>query len=88
MAISAFIAKVPAAESLVGDLRRRSDATVALGNANDADAAATQLRAGLLASGAVHTHCASVALIESSSGRWQDLHIFQLPEVGSILDIG
>ena len=31
MPISAFAVKVPAAEPLVGDLRRRYDATVALG---------------------------------------------------------
>ena len=31
MAISAFAVKVPAAESIVGDLRRRYDATAALG---------------------------------------------------------
>lgn len=31
MAISAFVVKVPLAEPLAGDLRRRFDATVALG---------------------------------------------------------
>ncbi|MBT2336971.1 2'-5' RNA ligase family protein [Variovorax paradoxus] len=174
MAISAFVVKVPAAESLAGDLRRRYDPTVALGvpahitvlvpfmdpslitravldraqrvlerttsfsfslgkvgrfpetaylapepaapfigmtlalaaafpefppyggehtgvvphlsvahgSALDADAAAIELQARLLASGAVHASCTEVALIENSSGRWQDLHVFALPEPG------
>jgi predicted protein tyrosine phosphatase len=172
MAISAFAVKVPAAEPLVGDLRRRYDATVALGvpahvtvlvpfmdpalitpevleharqalnrtpsfdfslgkvgrfpetaylapepaapfiemtlaladafpdfppyggehegviphlsvahgNALDADAAAAELEARLLASGAVHANCTEVTLIENSSGRWQDMHVFRLPK--------
>jgi 2'-5' RNA ligase len=172
MAISALVVKVPAAESLAGDLRRRYDATVALGvpahitvlvpfmdpalitsdvlaraqhalnrapsfsfslskvgrfpetaylapepaepfiamtlaladafpdfppyagafegviphlsvahdNAPDADAAAIELQALLLASGPVHATCTEVTLIENSSGRWQDLHVFQLPK--------
>ncbi|MFH0130678.1 2'-5' RNA ligase family protein [Variovorax sp. VaC1] len=175
MAISAFAVKVPAAEALVGDLRRRYDATVALGvpahitvlvpfmdpalitpdvlalaqrvldrttsftfslsevgrfpetaylapepaepfvamtlamadafpgfppyegafegviphlsvahgNALDADAAAIELQARLLASGPVHATCTEVTLIENSSGRWQDLHVFQLPPAGA-----
>jgi hypothetical protein len=172
MAISAFAVKVPAAESLAGDLRRRYDATVALGvpahvtvlvpfmdpalitpdvlvraqhalsrtpsfsfslgkvgrfpetaylapepagpfvamtlalveafpdfppydgafdsviphlsvahgNAPDADAAAVELQARLLVSGPVHATCTEVTLIENSSGRWQDLHVFPLPK--------
>lgn len=175
MAISAFVVKVPAAESLAGDLRRRYDATVALGvpahitvlvpfmapalitpemlaraqhvldrtpsfsfslgkigrfpdtaylapeparpfiamtlalvkafpdfppyggehqgviphltvahgNAPDADAAAAELQARLFTMGAVQAHCAEVALIENSSGRWQDLHIFRLPQAST-----
>ena len=54
--------------------------TVAHGSALDADAAAAELQARLLAQGAVHASCTEVALIENSSGRWQDFHIFRLPE--------
>lgn len=171
MAISAFVVKVPAAEPLAGDLRRRFDATVALGvpahitvlvpfmnpslitadvldragralqrtpsfafslgkvgrfpetaylapepaapfvamtlalvaafpsflpyggehdgviphlsvahgNARHAEEAAVELQARLRASGAVHAMCTEVTLIENSSGRWQDMHVFQLP---------
>jgi hypothetical protein len=83
MAISAFVVKVPAAESLAGDLRRRYDATVAHGNTLDADAAAAELQARLFTLGAVHASCTEVALIENSSGRWQDFHMFRLPEAGA-----
>lgn len=53
--------------------------SVAHGNALDADAAAAELQTGLLASGPVHATCTEVTLIENSSGRWQDLHVFSLP---------
>ena len=54
--------------------------TVAHGSALDADSAATELQARLLASGAVHAACTEVALIENSSGSWRDMHVFQLPQ--------
>ena len=174
MAVSAFVVKVPAAEPLAGDLRRRYDATVALGvpahitvlvpfmdpalvttdvieraarvlrrtpsfsfslgsvgrfpetaylapepaspfiamtlalvqafpgfppyggehasvvphlsvahgDARHAEEAATELRARLHASGHVHAVCAEVTLIENTSGRWQDMHVFKLPHAG------
>ena len=53
--------------------------SVAHGDALGAEEAAIELRARLLASGPVHATCTKVALIENSSGRWQDLHVFQLP---------
>jgi hypothetical protein len=57
--------------------------TVAHGNALDADAAAAELQARLFTLGAVHASCTEVALIENSSGRWQDFHIFQLPQAAT-----
>ncbi|SEU06316.1 2'-5' RNA ligase family protein [Variovorax sp. OV084] len=59
--------------------------TVAHGNALDADAAAAELQIRLLASGAVHATCTEVTLIENSSGRWQDMHVFQLPQASTRL---
>ncbi len=56
--------------------------TVAHGNALDADAAAAELQTRLFTLGAVHADCTEVALIENSSGRWQDFHIFHLPQAG------
>ncbi len=171
MAISAFVVKVPAAEALAGDLRRRFDATVALGvpahitvlvpfmdpahvtpdvlaraqlalartasfafslgrvgrfpetaylapepaapfiamtlalvdafpgflpyggahegivphlsvahgDARHAEEAAAALQAHLGTSGPVHATCTQVTLIENTSGRWQDMHVFTLP---------
>lgn len=57
--------------------------SVAHGSASDADAAAIELQARLLASGPVHAACTEVTLIENSSGRWQDMHVFALPEAGT-----
>ncbi|MBN8748054.1 MAG: 2'-5' RNA ligase family protein [Variovorax sp.] len=53
--------------------------TVAHGSAADADEAAETLRLGLEHGAAVTAQCDSVALIENSSGRWRDLHVFRLP---------
>lgn len=57
--------------------------TVAHGSALDADAAAVELQTRLLTLGAAHANCTEVALIENSSCRWQDLHIFQLSKTGT-----
>ena len=54
--------------------------SVAHGDALRAEETAIELRARLLASGPVHATCTEVALIENSSGRWQDLHVFPLPK--------
>jgi 2'-5' RNA ligase len=56
--------------------------TVAHGNTLDADAAAAELKTRLSTLGTVHANCSEVALIENSSGRWQDFHIFHLPQAG------
>lgn len=53
--------------------------SVAHGDAHHAEEAAVELQARLRASGAVHATCTEVTLIENSSGRWQDMHVFQLP---------
>jgi len=57
--------------------------TVAHGSALDADAAAVELQTRLLTLGAAHANCTEVALIENSSGRWQDLHTFRLPQAAT-----
>ena len=54
--------------------------TVAHGNAAEADEAADELRLRLEQGGAVTTQCGSVALIENSSGRWNEMHVFHLPQ--------
>ncbi|QSI33137.1 2'-5' RNA ligase family protein [Variovorax sp. RKNM96] len=53
--------------------------SVAHGDAFHAEEAAIELQARLRSSGALHATCTEVALIENSSGLWQDLHVFQLP---------
>jgi 2'-5' RNA ligase len=57
--------------------------TVAHSSALDADAAAAELQTRLLTLGAVHARCTEVALVENSSGRWQDFHIFHLPQASA-----
>lgn len=53
--------------------------TVAHGSPAEADEAAETLRLRLDQGAAVTAQCNSVALIENSSGRWRDLHVFHLP---------
>lgn len=53
--------------------------SVAHGDARHAEEAVTELRARLHASGPVHAVCTEVTLIENTSGRWQDMHVFKLP---------
>jgi 2'-5' RNA ligase len=52
--------------------------TVAHGDPSDAVAVAAELQRRLDASGAIKADCASVVLIENSTGRWEELHVFQL----------
>lgn len=52
--------------------------TVAHGSAADADEAAEALQLGLEQGAEVRAQCSSVALIENSSGRWRELHVFHL----------
>uniref|UniRef100_C5D118 2'-5' RNA ligase family protein n=1 Tax=Variovorax paradoxus (strain S110) TaxID=543728 RepID=C5D118_VARPS len=53
--------------------------TVAHGEPSEADAAAAELQKRLDASGGIVADCASVVLIENSTGRWEELHVFHLP---------
>ena len=52
--------------------------TVAHGNAAEAESAAVAVAAGLRSSGPVSSACASVMLMENSSGRWRPMHVFPL----------
>lgn len=53
--------------------------TVANGNASEAEVAATELEAVIQSSGPISSLCLSVALLENSSGRWREMHVFPLP---------
>jgi len=53
--------------------------TVAHGSASEADEAEAELRLRLGASGPIKAECSSVVLLENSTGRWKELHRFQLP---------
>jgi len=57
--------------------------SVAHGNAQHAEEAAIELQARLLASGPVQARCTEVVLIENASGRWMDMHVFQLPRAAT-----
>ena len=52
--------------------------TVAHGSAAEAEVAAAGVAAGLRSSGPVSSVCASVMLMENSSGRWRPMHVFPL----------
>lgn len=58
--------------------------TVADGNASEATEATAELQARLDASGAVRADCTSVVLIENSTGRWEELHVFHLARTAAI----
>lgn len=61
--------------------------TVAHGDPSEAAAVAAELQGRLDASGAVEADCASVVLIENSTGRWKDLHVFRLsPSTQTVKD--
>lgn len=53
--------------------------TVAHGSACDAALAATDLQAQLPAGAGIRAWCGSVSLLENASGRWKDMHAFDLP---------
>jgi len=55
--------------------------TVAHGNPLEADAAVAELQGRLEASGKIQADCASVMLIENSTGRWEEMHVFHLKQV-------
>jgi 2'-5' RNA ligase len=52
--------------------------TVADGDMGQADLAADRLAHVLHSDGPIYATCHSIALIENSSGRWKDLHVFAL----------
>ena len=58
--------------------------TVAHGNPSEADAAAAELQERLDASGGIKADCASVVLIENSTGRWEEFHVFHLPSADTL----
>ena len=53
--------------------------TVAHGDAENASVAELQLEERLRETGQVEATCASVGLLENSTGRWEKLHVFDLP---------
>lgn len=55
--------------------------SVSHGDAALADAAALELEALLREEGPVQARCTSVLLIENASGRWREMHAFDLPRV-------
>jgi len=52
--------------------------TVAHGNVEDARRAAAELQARLRSGPAVRAVCDTVSLFENSSGRWREMHVFEL----------
>ena len=52
--------------------------TVAHGDPSEAEAVAAELQRRLEVFGAIKADCASVVLIENSTGRWEELHVFHL----------
>lgn len=53
--------------------------TVANGNASEAEVAAAELELEIQKSGPISGFCSSVSLLENSSGRWREMHVFPLP---------
>jgi len=54
--------------------------TVAHGDHSTAAAIAVDLENRLRVMGPVHTRCDAVTLLENSSGRWREMHVFALPD--------
>jgi 2'-5' RNA ligase len=53
--------------------------TVAHGSASEAEAAAAELTVAIQTHGPIAGSCASVSLLENSSGLWREMHAFTLP---------
>lgn len=53
--------------------------TVARGDPDEAEAAAAELAASLRLVGPINGYCASVTLLENSSGLWKSMQAFSLP---------
>lgn len=52
--------------------------TVAHGNAESAAVAAAELEQQMRTAGPIQARCASVVLLENSTGRWKEFHLFKL----------
>ena len=52
--------------------------TVANGDADDAELAALELGTRLQATGPLHGACTEVVLLENSTDRWEEMHVFAL----------
>jgi 2'-5' RNA ligase len=57
--------------------------TVAHGSASEAELAAAELAGKMQTHGPIASSCASVALLENSSGIWREMHAFTLPRTAS-----
>lgn len=57
--------------------------TVAHGSETEAEAAALELTAIMRANGRIVSRCASVVLLENSTGLWKQMHVFGLPRARS-----
>jgi 2'-5' RNA ligase len=60
--------------------------TVAHGSASAAETVAVELVATMKAHGPIVSYCASVVLLENSSGIWKRLHTFSLPRASDRTD--
>ncbi len=56
--------------------------TVAHGDATEAEAAAIELATRLQLSGPINCQCDAVTLLENTTGRWQVMYVFELPQTG------
>lgn len=54
--------------------------TVAHGDTNNAVVAASELKMRICAYPEIRARCSSVSLLENSSGKWQEMHVFELPQ--------
>ncbi|MBJ9594345.1 MULTISPECIES: 2'-5' RNA ligase family protein [Burkholderia] len=55
--------------------------TVAHGDAATANSAAIALEERLRMLAPIRTRCSSVSLLENTSGRWKQMHVFELPAI-------
>lgn len=62
--------------------------TVAHGNAAETAIAECELVAAMRTHGPIHANCRAISLLENSSGRWKEMHVFALSRdgAGSTLD--
>ena len=80
---TALVTRFPAFRPYGGEHRELvAHLTVAHGDPSHAKVAAEKLEQRLGALPLIQTECTSVALLENSSGRWEEMHVFALPSVG------